>query len=139
MSDEEATAVAATPAAVAHAEATGVDLTQVEGSGANGTVTKADVVAAAVAVVPAEVALDPYEGLTPPKIVRLIEDGIVHGEEMALHSTAMEVLIAAGREGKVLVSGKWLALARQDDSIPRGFVSEFEQAITHLKIWIGDE
>lgn len=38
-------AVAATPAAVAHAEATGVDLTQVEGSGAGGQVIKSDVVA----------------------------------------------------------------------------------------------
>lgn len=39
--------VAATPAAVEHAEATGVDLTQVEGTGADGKITKADVVAAA--------------------------------------------------------------------------------------------
>lgn len=42
-----ATAVQATDAAVAHAEATGVDLTQVEGTGADGTITKPDVVAAA--------------------------------------------------------------------------------------------
>jgi pyruvate/2-oxoglutarate dehydrogenase complex dihydrolipoamide acyltransferase (E2) component len=39
----------ATPAAVAHAEETGVDLTQVEGSGADGKITKADVAAAAEA------------------------------------------------------------------------------------------
>ena len=39
----------ATPAAIAHAEATGVDLSQVEGSGAEGKITKADVAAAAEA------------------------------------------------------------------------------------------
>lgn len=37
----------ATPAAAAHAEAMGVDLTQVEGTGKDGTITKADVQAAA--------------------------------------------------------------------------------------------
>jgi pyruvate/2-oxoglutarate dehydrogenase complex dihydrolipoamide acyltransferase (E2) component len=36
----------ATPAAVAHAEATGVDIDTVEGTGAGGRVTKGDVVAA---------------------------------------------------------------------------------------------
>lgn len=40
----------ATPAAVAHADATGVDLTQVEGTGVDGTILKADVVAAAADV-----------------------------------------------------------------------------------------
>jgi len=39
----------ATPAAEAHAEAIGVDLTQVEGTGVDGKITKPDVVAAAEA------------------------------------------------------------------------------------------
>lgn len=39
--------VDATPKALEHAEATGVDITQVEGTGAGGKVTKADVEAAA--------------------------------------------------------------------------------------------
>ena len=42
--DEE---IAATPAAVAHADALGVDLAQVEGTGADGQILKADVAAAA--------------------------------------------------------------------------------------------
>lgn len=37
--------VSATPAAVAHAEEFGVDLTQVEGTGKDGTIIKADVAA----------------------------------------------------------------------------------------------
>jgi len=40
---EEAQEPDATPAAAAHAEATGVDLHDVEGSGAQGRITKADV------------------------------------------------------------------------------------------------
>lgn len=44
--------VKATPAAAAHAEATGVDLTQVEGTGAGGQITKADVQAAASEATP---------------------------------------------------------------------------------------
>lgn len=42
-------APSATAAAVAHADETGVDLSTVEGTGANGTITKPDVVAAAAA------------------------------------------------------------------------------------------
>lgn len=38
---------AATPAAVAHADELGVDLTQVQGTGVDGTITKPDVAAAA--------------------------------------------------------------------------------------------
>jgi len=41
--------VAATPAALAHAEAMGVDVSQVKGTGKDGTVTKADVEAAIAA------------------------------------------------------------------------------------------
>lgn len=44
--------VQATPAAQAAAEEAGVDLTQVEGTGSEGTITKADVVAAASAPEP---------------------------------------------------------------------------------------
>lgn len=43
----EAEEPAATPAAAEHAAATGVDLTQVEGTGKDGVITKADVAAAA--------------------------------------------------------------------------------------------
>lgn len=55
QADAEAAAAAAapdvdaTPAALAHAEEMGVDITQVEGTGAEGRVTKADVAAAAEA------------------------------------------------------------------------------------------
>ena len=45
--EEAAAEVAATKAAQVHAEALGVDLSTVEGSGSGGTITKADVVAAA--------------------------------------------------------------------------------------------
>ena len=49
---EETPDVQATPAAQAAADEAGVDLTQVEGSGAGATITKADVVAAATAPEP---------------------------------------------------------------------------------------
>ena len=49
---------AATPAAVAHAEETGVDLTQVEGTGVGGTILKADVAAAAADAPVEETAAD---------------------------------------------------------------------------------
>src|SRR5690242_17743124 len=47
MSAAVAPQPAATPAAAAHADELGVDLSQVEGTGQGGTITKADVAAAA--------------------------------------------------------------------------------------------
>jgi pyruvate/2-oxoglutarate dehydrogenase complex dihydrolipoamide acyltransferase (E2) component len=47
--EQEQTEVNATPAAVAHAEELGVDIQQVEGTGADGKVTKQDVAAHAEA------------------------------------------------------------------------------------------
>lgn len=66
MADE--TTPEATEAAVAHAEATGVDLSTVEGTGAGGKITKADV-AAAAADAPAEAAAsDAAPDPAPPDI-----------------------------------------------------------------------
>ena len=52
MTEDTTQDVQATPAAQATAEEAGVDLTQVEGTGADGKITKADVVAAATAPEP---------------------------------------------------------------------------------------
>jgi pyruvate/2-oxoglutarate dehydrogenase complex dihydrolipoamide acyltransferase (E2) component len=71
----------ATPAAVAHADATGVDLTQVEGTGVGGTIIKADVVAAAPVAepeptpTPEPVAEPP--GVEPPAAVTEPQTGAV--------------------------------------------------------------
>ena len=56
----------ATPAAIAHAVATGVDLSQIEGSGAEGKITKADVAAAAESS--GEIAQTPAQALAAPDI-----------------------------------------------------------------------
>lgn len=115
MTPEE-TPTEATPAAVAHADALGVDLAQVAGSGTDGKIVKADVEAAAAALTTPE----PEPAPEAPRA-----------------RTAMDVLYEAKHRGRATVTKAELAVLRADGSLGSNVV-EFDQAVIQNDIYVED-